>query len=70
METRLKSLRLLNGYTCQQMAEKMGVNKSTYHKKENGKMAISLMDARKISNIFGRSIDDIFFYSETRAGDD
>ena len=60
---RLKNFRLASGFTCQQMAEKMGLTKSTYHKKECGKIKISLLDAQKISKILGRSIDDIFFYS-------
>lgn len=64
---RLKSLRLAKGYSCQKMADKMGITKSTYNKKENGKMSLSLIDARKISGILGRSIDDIFF-TDTRAG--
>jgi putative transcriptional regulator len=62
---RLKMLRRSKGYTCQAMAEKLGITKSTYNKKENGKMTISLCDAQKISKILERGIDDIFFTSDT-----
>lgn len=57
---RLKILRRSKGYTCQTMADKLGITKSTYNKKENGKMTISLRDAQRISKILERGIDDIF----------
>lgn len=62
---RLKQIRLESGLTCQQMANKLKITKGTYNKKENGKMTISLRDAQRISKIFGRTIDDIFFTSDT-----
>lgn len=69
MLDRLKKLRLESGFSCQQMAEQMGLTKATYYKKEQGQIKISLFDAKKISNILGHSIDNIFFYSDSRADD-
>lgn len=64
MLERLKKLRLKSGFTCQQMADKMGLTKGTYYKKEHGQIKISLLDAKKISSILGYSVDDIFFTSD------
>lgn len=61
MFERLRKLRQLKGYTCEQMAEKMGLTKATYSKKERGQITMSLGDAEKISDILGSNIDDIFF---------
>ena len=69
MLERLKQLRIKSGLTCQQMAKQMGLTKATYYKKEQGQIKISLFDAKKISNILGHSIDNIFFSSDSRADD-
>ena len=63
----LKILRRSKGYTCQTMADKLGITKATYSKKENGKITISLHDAKLISQILGSTIESIFF-TDTRAG--
>jgi putative transcriptional regulator len=61
MFERLRELRKAKGYTCEQMADKLGLKKAAYSKKELGKIKFSLSDAKKVSEILGYSIDDIFF---------
>lgn len=48
---RLKAERIAKGYTVQYMAEKLGVAKSTYSKKENGKIPLTIEDFTTITNI-------------------
>jgi len=43
------------------MAEKMGLTKGTYSKKERGQITMTLEDAKKISEILNGTVDDIFF---------
>lgn len=57
----LKELRETAGYTQEDMAEKLDVVVSHYNMMENGKRKISLDFAKKIADIFGKSIDEIFF---------
>lgn len=62
METgRLRELRKTKGYTCEQMARGLGIQKAGYSKKERGDVAVSLADAKKISEMLGESIENIFF---------
>ena len=61
MFEKLRKIRRSKGYTCEYMAEKLGFTKATYSKKERGQIAMTLEDARKISEIFNGTIEDIFF---------
>jgi len=58
---RLREIRQNKGYTCESMAEAMGLTKATYSKKERGQITMTLEDAEKISAILGSSVDEIFF---------
>lgn len=70
MLERLRTLRLAQGYTCKQMADKLGLTKGTYSKKERGQIGITLIDAHKIATILDSTIDDIFFNNaHTRRAD-
>jgi DNA-binding XRE family transcriptional regulator len=61
----LRQLRKSKNVTCEDMARVLGLNtKSAYHKKENGKVPFSLSDAKKISDYFGKPVEDIFFDHE------
>ena len=60
MFERLRELRQAKGLTCEQVAEKMGLTKATYNKKERGIITITLSDAKKIASIIDYSIEDIF----------
>ena len=57
----LKNMRKEKGYTCEQMAKIIGVTRPSYFKKERGEIIFSLPDAKKISDFFGKSIEENFF---------
>ena len=61
MFERLREMRQSKGYTCGHMADKMGLTKATYNKKERGQITMTLNDAEKISEILGSTVDEIFF---------
>ena len=46
---RLKAERVAKGFTVEEMAKALGVAKSTYSKKENGKLSVSVDDFSIIS---------------------
>lgn len=61
MFERLRELRKEKGLTCEDMAKLLGLGtKAAYSKKELGRTKFTLEDARKISCVFGKDIDDIF----------
>lgn len=65
MFERLRELRKEKGLTCEDMAKLLGLDtKAAYSKKELGRTKFSLDDARKVSRVLGKSIDDIFFTNE------
>ena len=61
MYENLRSLRKKRGLTCEQMAKVIGVQKSTYSKKERGAVTFTLADAEKISVFLKIPIEQIFF---------
>jgi HTH-type transcriptional regulator/antitoxin HipB len=56
---RLKAERIAKGLTVQQMADELGVSKSTYSKKENGKLPVTVEEFSVISNKLGIPIERI-----------
>lgn len=48
---RLKAERIAKGYTVQEMADKLGISKGTYSKKENGKTPLTVEDFTAITNV-------------------
>lgn len=58
---RLKGLRVEYDLTQEEFASWIGMPISTYRKKELGLSPIQLEEAYKISQLFGESIEDIFF---------
>lgn len=58
---RLKGLRVEHDLTQEEFASWIGMPISTYRKKELGLSPIQLEEAYKISQLFGESIEDIFF---------
>ena len=61
MFERLRELRKEKRLTCEDMAKLLGLGtKAAYSKKELGRTKFSLEDARKISCVLGKDIDDIF----------
>lgn len=59
---RLKAERIAKGFTVQQMADELGVSKSTYSKKENGKLPVTVEDFGAISNKLEIPIEKISIF--------
>ncbi|MCH4891213.1 helix-turn-helix domain-containing protein [Acidaminobacter sp. JC074] len=61
---KLRSMREDAGYSQEVIAKKLNITKSTYSRKENGKLPISLDEARVLKTVLSLSkaqIMDIFF---------
>lgn len=58
---KLNELRLEKGMTYQQVADLVGISKEHYWFIENGKRGLSYEMAIKISEVFNKTPDDIFF---------
>lgn len=50
---RLKAERIAEGYTAQEMGDALGISKSAYSKKENGKTILTVDDFGIISKKLG-----------------
>lgn len=61
MFKKLKDLRLQNGYTTKDMANKLGISKPFYSQLENQNRRLSYDMAIKIAQIFDRKPDQIFY---------
>jgi len=64
IKSKLRIKRLMKDYTQDDMANKMGIHIGTYSKKENGLIAWSVEDVKKMRDILdlsGEDIIDIFF---------
>ena len=55
----LKSVRNESGYTQKQIAEKLGVVESCYANWEQGRTEPNISTLRKLSEIFGVSVDEL-----------
>lgn len=64
MSRKLKALRIAKGLSQSDMAKILGIGLTTYNKKEQGKIPFSLPEAKYIADIFGATIDEIFFNYE------
>lgn len=60
----IKGERARLGYNQQFIADKLGISKSTYNLKENGKREFTETEMRILSMIFGKSLDELFFNNE------
>ena len=61
--SKLKQLRIENGLTQEDMGDMLGISRTAYLSKEIGTRGINLNEAKKISDLFQCSIEDIFFES-------
>ena len=61
MQNKMKKYRIQSGFTQLQMAQMLKITVSSYNMIENGKRGVSVILAKRISLIFNKSIDDIFF---------
>lgn len=60
MQIKLYALRKDNGITQDEMANKLGISRGRYGKKERGSAEFTQDEMFKISAMFNLSIDDIF----------
>lgn len=58
---KLKSRRLQTGIAASVLAELLGCTEGTYYKKETGKLGFSLVEAKKVAEYFGETIEAIYF---------
>ena len=69
----IRKARIMARYTQQQVADLMGVSRPTYRKLEENPELMTFSDAKQLADIFGMSVQDIFFgqnYSETYSSDE
>lgn len=57
----VKNLRKENNMTQFEVSDILGISVPNYSKKENGIVKFSLQEAEKLSILFNKSIEDIFF---------
>lgn len=61
MKNIIRGLRQERSWSQQELAEALGVSRQTVHALETGKYDPSLPLAFRISTVFGKQIEDIFF---------
>ncbi len=64
MENRLIQFRTLKGWTQQELADQAAVSRQTIISLENGRYNPSILLAFRLAHLFGKTIEDIFIYSE------
>ncbi len=64
MKNRLEELRLQNGWTQQELADRVEVSRQTIISLENGRYNPSILLAFRLARIFNSSIETIFIYTE------
>ncbi len=60
----LKDYRMLNDFTMEDIASKLGMHPQTYAKYEAFPENLSIKQAKEIASIFNVSVNDIFFKNE------
>ncbi len=61
----IRNFRTQNKVPARKIADVLGLKTmAAYYKKESGCVGFSLEDAKKISEYFGKSIEEIFFIGE------
>lgn len=64
MKNRLDELRSLNGWTQQELADRLFVSRQTIISLEQGRYNPSLLLAFRISRLFGLPIEEVFINEE------
>ena len=64
MKTKIPELRKMNKLSQEELALAVGVTRQTITSIEIGKYTASLVLAYKIATYFGKSIEDVFDFSE------
>lgn len=61
MILKIKKLRKEKGITAQPLIDLLKVTPGNYYKKELGQIKFSLLEAKKVAEFFGKTIDEVFF---------
>lgn len=64
MTNKVHELRKINNLTQEDLAKRLGVTRQTIISIENGKYVASLQLALKISEVFGKHVEEIFSLKE------
>jgi putative transcriptional regulator len=64
MRQSLREAREGKGFTVTQMAQASGISASFYYKIEQGIRNPTMSLAKKLADLLGRSVDDLFFAQE------
>ncbi|MGB2561818.1 helix-turn-helix transcriptional regulator [Leuconostoc mesenteroides] len=70
MLNNLEKLRKEHKVSQQEFAQYLGVTRQTISSLENGRYNPSILLAMKIARYFGKSVEDIFIYSEEDDNDE
>lgn len=66
MKNKIRELRKLKGLTQEQLAEFIGVSRQTINAIEKEKFDPSLPTAFKMAKLFDLTIEEFFFFEETK----
>jgi putative transcriptional regulator len=66
MTNRIRVLRAEHDWTQAQLAEKVGVSRQAVIAVENGKYEPALPLAFRIARAFGKNVEEVFLWEETR----
>lgn len=64
MNKKLKAFRNFKELTQEDTAKLLGISPHTYFNKETGKSAFTIDEAKKLTDILGVTVDEIFFNDE------
>jgi putative transcriptional regulator len=64
MKNRLEEMRIKNGLTQQELADRVEVSRQTIISLENGRYNPSILLAFRLARLFGLQIEDLFLYTE------
>jgi len=64
MKNRLEELRARNGWTQQELADRVEVSRQTIISLENGRYNPSILLAFRLARLFQMQIEDLFLFSE------
>ena len=59
----LRAARINAGLTQAEMGKRLGLTMAGYRQKETGERKITIDEAKKIAEVLGKSLDDIFLPS-------
>jgi putative transcriptional regulator len=67
MKNRLEEFRTRNGWTQQELADRMEVSRQTIISLESGRYNPSILLAFRLARLFNLQIEDLFLYSDEEA---